>query len=191
MCGVVVCVRCGDTLKNPCVRSKRPRVYRHHAQTCFNMCAWCRHTWGRVEWTHGGKGGWEGGVVVSLLIFIGKPSEFLTFVEHLDRMLRSSLVANLLLTVNGPVHLKKPLDLSLFSSLRKGRENVPDSSNHSPCLIKLFNPRHTTQHTAHSTQHTAHSTAHATQEQEKRRKKDERATVMRVMVSPVVCPRLF
>ena len=46
LCCVVVCVRCGvwcvvcDTLKNsvcplntsPCVRSKRPRVYWHHAQ---------------------------------------------------------------------------------------------------------------------------------------------------------------
>ena len=45
------CVWCG-TMKNPvcpsktlpCVHSKRPRVYRHHAHMCFNMCAWCRHT---------------------------------------------------------------------------------------------------------------------------------------------------
>ena len=45
-CVVVLCVVC-DTLKNPvcplntcpCVRSKRPRVYRHHAHMCFNMCA--------------------------------------------------------------------------------------------------------------------------------------------------------
>ena len=49
-CVVLCCVVCGvvcDTLKNPvcplntspCVRSKRPRVYRHHAHTCCNMCA--------------------------------------------------------------------------------------------------------------------------------------------------------
>ena len=37
----------------PCVRSKRPRVYRHHAHMCFNMCAWCRYTRGRFEHTHG------------------------------------------------------------------------------------------------------------------------------------------
>ena len=44
---VVVC-----TLKNPvctfstspCVRSKRPRVYRHHAHMLKPMCAWCRCT---------------------------------------------------------------------------------------------------------------------------------------------------
>ena len=37
----------------PCVHSKRPRVYRHHAHMCFNMCAWCRHTRRRFECTHG------------------------------------------------------------------------------------------------------------------------------------------
>ena len=37
----------------PCVRSKRPRVYRHHAHTCFNMCAWCRYKRGRFGRTHG------------------------------------------------------------------------------------------------------------------------------------------
>ena len=28
----------------PCVRSKRPLVYRHHAHMFQHMCAWCRHT---------------------------------------------------------------------------------------------------------------------------------------------------
>ena len=59
-CGVVWCVVC-DTLKNPVcssntspyVRSKRPRVYRHHTHTCFNTCAWCRHTRKRFGRTHG------------------------------------------------------------------------------------------------------------------------------------------
>ena len=37
----------------PCVRSKRPRVYRHHAHMCFNMFARCRHTRRRFECTHG------------------------------------------------------------------------------------------------------------------------------------------
>ena len=39
---------------SPCVRSKRHRVFRHHAHMCFNMCAWCRYTRGRFESTHGG-----------------------------------------------------------------------------------------------------------------------------------------
>ena len=46
---------------SPCVRSKRPRVYRHHAHMLKHMCAWCRYTRGRFErdtrarfeWTHG------------------------------------------------------------------------------------------------------------------------------------------
>ena len=32
---------------------KRLRVCRHPAHMCFNMCAWCRHTRGRFESTHG------------------------------------------------------------------------------------------------------------------------------------------
>ena len=58
-------ITCSSSMKNarlttnslppsstPCVRSKRPRVYRHHAHTCFNMCAWCRYTRGRFGRTH-------------------------------------------------------------------------------------------------------------------------------------------
>ena len=37
----------------PGVRSERPRVYRHHADMCFNMCAWCRYKLGRFERAHG------------------------------------------------------------------------------------------------------------------------------------------
>ena len=40
--------------KPPCVDSKRPRVYRHHAHMRYHMCAWCRYTRGRFECTHGG-----------------------------------------------------------------------------------------------------------------------------------------
>ena len=40
--------------KPPCVDSKRPRVYRHHAHMCYHMCAWYRYTRGRFESTHGG-----------------------------------------------------------------------------------------------------------------------------------------
>ena len=61
LCVVVCC--CGAvavwcvTLKNlPCVRSKCPRVYRHHAHMYKNMCAWCQYTRGHFERTHGGRG---------------------------------------------------------------------------------------------------------------------------------------
>ena len=42
------------TKRPPCVDSKRPRVYRHHAHMSKHMCAWCRHTRGRFKCTHGG-----------------------------------------------------------------------------------------------------------------------------------------
>ena len=50
------------TLCSPCVQTKRPGVYvqnvprvcRHHAHMLKHMCAWCRHTQGRFECTHGG-----------------------------------------------------------------------------------------------------------------------------------------
>ena len=70
LCGVCVCVCfvwcvcvcfvwCGvwrDLARGknpPCVDSKRPRVYRHHAHMLKHMCAWCRNTRGRFERTHG------------------------------------------------------------------------------------------------------------------------------------------
>ena len=53
-CVVVFGVWCGTQKKPPCVDSKRPRVYRHHAHMCQNMRAWCRYTQGRFESTHGG-----------------------------------------------------------------------------------------------------------------------------------------
>ena len=62
---VCLCVSCGTLKKRgnnqylasktpPCVDSKRPRVCRQHAHMLFSMCAWCRHTRGRFESTHGG-----------------------------------------------------------------------------------------------------------------------------------------
>ena len=52
-CVVVFGVWCGTQKKTPCVDSKRPRVYRHHARMCQNMRALCRYTRGRFESTHG------------------------------------------------------------------------------------------------------------------------------------------
>ena len=57
-CGVLCVVWCvarlGTQKKPPCVDSKRPRVYRHHAHMCYHMRAWCQYTRGRFEPTHGG-----------------------------------------------------------------------------------------------------------------------------------------
>ena len=50
--------RLGTQKKPPCVDSKRPRVYRHHAHMCYHMRACCRYTRGRFESTHGGF--WDG-----------------------------------------------------------------------------------------------------------------------------------
>ena len=49
-CGV--CAWC-PLNTSPCVRSKRRRVYRHHAHTLKHVCAWCRYKRGRFERTHG------------------------------------------------------------------------------------------------------------------------------------------
>ena len=58
---VNVCVLVCDTLRNSvcplntstCVRSERPRVYRHHAHMFQHMCAWCWYKRRRFERTHG------------------------------------------------------------------------------------------------------------------------------------------
>ena len=49
----------------------RPRVYQHHAHTRFNMCARGAGTNGDVLNVH------------TETFFIGKTSDFLTFLEHL------------------------------------------------------------------------------------------------------------
>ena len=135
-CGVVSLCLCGvcgvvvwcETQKNPvcpfktspCVRSQRPRVCRHHAHSCFNMCAWCRYTLGRFECTHGGlfctytRGGRGSSLVLFTKIC---PHRVITCF----RFTKSN-------------HWILPI-----LSLRIGRtRNVPDSSNHSLYLIKML-----------------------------------------------------
>ena len=68
VCHVVLC--CVE-----CVRPKSPRVYLHHAHMLKHMCAWCRHTRGRFQRTHGGAWVRER-AVVSLVFFIVKTSDF-------------------------------------------------------------------------------------------------------------------
>ena len=63
-CCVVLCfgVRCGVWCVVR-VRPKQPRVHRQQAHMLKHMCAWCRYTRRRVEWTHGReeREGSEGG----------------------------------------------------------------------------------------------------------------------------------
>ena len=89
----VVCVVCDTLKKNVCTGTTRTCV--------FSMCAWCQHTRRRierrrVEWTHGERGGGRRGRRQPCF-FIGK-QVFLDILEHLNRMLGSSLIANCLLT---------------------------------------------------------------------------------------------
>ena len=134
VCGCWLCtwswwsVRCG-TLKNPVcphktppwVRSKRPRVHRHHAHMCFNMCAWCRYTWKRIERTHGGV---LSGHTESSPVLLTKKSP------------------RTVLTCPREVHQKERKNLAHFFLSLGGvcrEQHVRDSSNHSLYLTKLFN----------------------------------------------------
>ena len=89
---------------------------------CFNMCAWCRHTRGRFERTHGDvlSGHTEKG---------GNHRQFcLPKFAHIG-LSRASFRGS----------PKATLGSYPFQVLRIGREqHVPDSSNQSLCLIKLF-----------------------------------------------------
>ena len=93
-CGVVCGAVC-PLNTSPCVRSKRPRVYRHHAHTCGNTCARGAGTHGDVLNVH------------TVTFFISKTCVFYHVHEHLNRMLGSSLIDNFLLTMNGPYGLSR------------------------------------------------------------------------------------
>ena len=124
-----VCVCCG-TLKKPVCgfknasvcTFKRPRVCRHHAHMCFNMKAWCRYTRGRYERAHGD-------------VLSPHTESRGEGVGHRQFCL-PNLPTLVITSFRGSP--KKLLDLS-HSSLRKDREqHVPDSSNYSLYLMKLF-----------------------------------------------------
>ena len=164
LCCVVWCVaRLGTEKKPPCVDSKRPRVYRHHAHVCYHMRAWCRYTRGRLESTHGGfldghtgeRGGKEGeerGVTVS-------SANHETVHVELSR-------ASERFTERNPWFLP-------IQGLRPGREqHVLESSNHSLYLTKLLSSSNLegqcggnqhTQHTQSPTQRHKHQHKDTTQ----------------------------
>ena len=134
LCGVVWCVcgvcgvccaawhaekpPCVDS-KRLCVDSKRPRVCWQHAHMLDNMCACCQHTRGRFESTYGGV----------LNLHTGSSPVLLT-----------KKSPRTVLTGPREVHQKNERIVPIFLSLREGRQqHVPDSSNHSLYLMKLFN----------------------------------------------------
>ena len=120
-----------DSKTPPCVHSKRPRVCRHHAHMCFNMCAWCRHTRGRFECTHGG---------------VFERTHGNLFNGHTGskghRQFCSPKFTHVWSSRASEDQNKKPMDLIHFQFENRSREqHVADSSNHSLCLIKLFSFR--------------------------------------------------
>ena len=123
-CGVVCAVWCGtlktpcvDSKRFPCVDSKRPRVCRQHAHMLFSMWAW--YTRGRFESTQGKR-------------FVH------THGGHRQFCLPRTAHVGLSLGSTGSP--KVTTGCCPCSSLRKDREHhVPDSSNHSLYLTKLFN----------------------------------------------------
>ena len=96
LCGQILVSRTGDDLPPP------RRVSIQNVPVCRFKTSPCVPAPRAHVFQHGeGEGGREE-VVVSLVVFIGKKSECLTHLEHLNRTLGSSLIANFLLTMNGP-----------------------------------------------------------------------------------------
>ena len=145
LCGVCVvwCVaRLGTQKQPPCVDSKRPRVYRHHAHICYHMCAWCLYTRGRFESTHGG---FLDGHTGERRREEGEGRE-----GH--RQFCSLAFAHKLSRASERVTERNPWFLPI-QGLRTGREqHVPESSNHSLYLMKLL--RDTAEGTSTRNSHT-------------------------------------
>ena len=135
---------CGTQRKPPCVDSRRPRVYRHHARMCQNMRAWCRYTRGRLESTHGG--------------FFCVPHG-----EGEGRK-RGRVSPSVVLTMNGPRSYpllerfteRNPWILQISSLRIDHEQHAPDSSNHSLSLLKLSSFSCPEGHCGGNDKHTTH-----------------------------------
>ena len=139
-------------------------MYRHHARKWYHMRAWCRHTRGRFECAHGvrferkhgermgeGEGGVRGGQretptptpthcpTTTHTTHKGETHN----TQHRTRKVASSVLFTKICFrrathLTPEVHQRHPWILYI-SSLRIDREQqVPDSSNQSLYLIKLF-----------------------------------------------------
>ena len=122
-CGrvVVLCCVCGVVCR--VWHAEKPRVSTQHVSVCTfktspcvaprahmfqHVCAWCRYKRRRFERTHGD-------------VFHRQNKWFFTFLEHLKRMWGSSLIDNVLLTMNGP-HMGYHV-LQRFT--KESRESLP------------------------------------------------------------------
>ena len=146
---VVVCA-CG-VVKLPCVHSKRPRVYRHHARMWQHMRAWRRCTRGRFECTHGAfwtykrreaRGGSQRDTPTPTPTHTSTPTHCTPTTHNAQHTTQNtqSVIANSAYQ-NLPTqhyHLT-PWILHTFSLRIDRKQHVPESSNHSHHLIKLFN----------------------------------------------------
>ena len=121
-----------DTLKNPCVHSTRPRVYVHDVAVCTGT------TRKRV-----------GGVVVSLVFFIGK-QVFLTFLSILTGCWVHLLSPSFCLPKFAHIWIitcfrgspKKPLDLTYFEN---GASSIIERSALARCNVLIIRNRNTLQ----------------------------------------------
>ena len=167
-----------------CTFKTSPCMPTHLAHTCFNVHAGAFWTFTRCFFFfldgHTGcmEKGWGSS---SASRFLPRKQLFLImFMSILTGCWVHLLSPIFLLAMNGPRTVitcfrgspKETLGSFAFSSLRISREHhVPDSSNHSPSLIKLFNSRH------------------MTKRHKKEDEREERSEQTWLMVSPVVCSR--
>ena len=161
VCGVVWCGVLGwHAEKPPCVRSKRPRVYRQHVHTWKHMWTCCRYTRWRFERTHGER---RGGGSSSVLLTKICPRGVITCPRG---------------------STKKPMHVTYFQFENRSR------TTRCRVLHLFASPEHTVQLQTHDTRHTQtcthnttthsntqqHSTEHATAQKHKRREEEMKET---------------
>ena len=103
----------------PSVHSKTSRVCQQHAHMLDNMCACCQHERGRFECTHEGVLNGHTGGLRSVPVTKKSPRRILTCARE--------------------VRQRNPWMLPILSLRIDREQHVPDSSNQSLYLIKLFN----------------------------------------------------
>ena len=122
--------------------SKRPRVYRHHTHMCFNMCAWCRHTRGRFESKHGGRFERRHALPPSSNTPHTQQKQMLKTKENKKKsssVLLTKICPRKVITCFRGSPKETIGCFAHFQGRRIGREQqVPDSTNHSLCLVKLL-----------------------------------------------------
>ena len=134
VCG---CVRCrgvcvvwyGKRKKHPCVDSKRHRVYIQNVPVCTGTARTCRNTCARVAGLHGDVLNAHTEAFWTDTRRRGGPSSVL----HAKKCPRRVLACP------REVHQRKPCIVPILSLSIGRTRHVPESSNHSLYLLKLFN----------------------------------------------------